>query len=73
MRSRMSSRIRSKMRSRMRSIVRSKMKNRMRSRMRSSVQLSPGSKNESYPQQFEFQNLVNFAWISREFRVVFGE
>ena len=34
-----------------------------------SEQLSPGSKNESYPQQFEFQN---FAWISREFRVAFG-
>ena len=37
-----------------------------------SVQLSPGSKNESYPQQFEFQNFVNFAWISREFCVAFG-
>ena len=35
------------------------------------MQLSPGSKNESYPQQFEFQNFVSFAWILREFRVVF--
>ena len=38
-----------------------------------SVQLSPGSKNESYPQQFEFQNIANFAWISREYRVAFGK
>ena len=37
-----------------------------------SLQLSPGFKNESYPQQFEFQNFLNFAWILREFRVAFG-
>jgi len=37
-----------------------------------SVHLSPGFKNESYPLQREFQNFMNFAWISRGFHVAFG-
>ena len=34
-----------------------------------SVNLSPGFKNEFYPLQRGFQSFVNFAWISRGFRV----